>query len=88
MSVVSLTAARMLIMSSVYQQYLAKSLTEKYNYLNVQMDRLVNEANTELEIVHQKLTGRSLVSIAVCPRDCSLLQHIGANNIHRYKNRE
>lgn len=41
--------------SSVYQEYLAKTLTDKYGNLNVQVDKIVNDANAELEILHQKL---------------------------------
>lgn len=39
----------------VYQEYLAKTLTDKYGNLNVQVDKIVNDANAELEILHQKL---------------------------------
>ena len=49
---------------SVYQEFLAKSLTDKYNHLNVQMDRLVNEANSELEVINRKLSGMLFVSFA------------------------
>ena len=52
-------AAGQLTTSSVYQEYLAKTLTDKYNHLNVQMDRLVNDANSELEILNQKLSSTS-----------------------------
>ncbi|MCJ1468026.1 hypothetical protein MMC07_006652 [Pseudocyphellaria aurata] len=39
----------------VYQEYLAKTLTDKYGNLNVQVDKIINDANAELEILHQKL---------------------------------
>lgn len=42
---------------SVYQEYLAKTLTDKYGNLNVQVDKIVNDANAELGILHQKLAG-------------------------------
>lgn len=42
---------------SVYQEYLAKTLTDKYSNLNVQVDKIINDANAELEILHQKLAG-------------------------------
>ena len=45
-------------MLSVYQEYLAKTLTDKYSHLNVQMDRLVNEANSELEVLNQRLRSK------------------------------
>ena len=44
---------------SVYQEFLAKTLTDKFNNLNVQMDRLINEANSELDMANQKLNGKS-----------------------------
>ncbi|MCJ1314148.1 hypothetical protein MMC25_007828 [Agyrium rufum] len=39
----------------IYQEYLAKSLTDKYANLNNQMDSVISEANNELDQVHQKL---------------------------------
>lgn len=45
-----------LIVSSVYQEYLAKTLTDKYSTLNVQMDKVINDANSELNILNQKLS--------------------------------
>lgn len=42
---------------SVYQEYLAKTLKDKYGSLNIQVDKIVNDANAELEILHQKLAG-------------------------------
>ena len=53
----------MLTDCSVYQEYLAKSLTDKYGNLNVQMDKLVNDANTELDSLNQKLAGTSTQSL-------------------------
>ncbi len=86
---VTLATARELIMSSVYQEYLAKSLTEKYNHLNVQMDRLVNEANSELEMVNQRLSGKCLVpSASFTIEMVSSLHHIVSHGFHRYQSRE
>ena len=48
---------RPLILGSVYQEYLAKTLTDKYGNLSVQMDRIINDANTELETLNQRLAG-------------------------------
>ena len=53
----------MLIGGSVYQEYLAKSLTDKYGNLNVQMDKIINDANTELDNLNQKLAGTSTKSL-------------------------
>lgn len=47
---------------SVYQEYLAKTLTDKYGNLNVQVDKIVNDANAELEMLHQKLAGECGIS--------------------------
>ncbi|KAI9836352.1 MAG: hypothetical protein M1819_001381 [Sarea resinae] len=41
----------------VYQEYLAKTWTEKYTTLNSQMDRLINDANAEIADMRHKLTG-------------------------------
>ena len=40
---------------SVYQEYLAKSLADKYTTLSTQMDKLVHEANTEISSLQNKL---------------------------------
>ena len=47
-----------LTVASVYQEYLAKTLTDKYGNLSVQMDKIINEANTELDSLNQKLAGK------------------------------
>ena len=47
--------------SSVYQEYLAKTLTDKYGSLSVQMDKIINDANSEIDNLNQKLSGRSQV---------------------------
>ena len=44
---------------SVYQEYLAKTLTDKYANLNVQMDKIINDANSELEVLNQRLASKS-----------------------------
>ena len=49
----------------MYQEYLAKTLTDKYSHLNVQMDRLVNDANSELQVLNQKLSSNTLVKSPV-----------------------
>lgn len=45
--------------ASIYQEYLAKTLTDKYGTLNVQMDKILNDANSELSILNQKLNSES-----------------------------
>lgn len=56
-------ACAALTISSVYQEYLAKTLTDKYSTLNVQMDKVINDANSELNILNQKLN-------SMCPETC------------------
>ena len=55
----------MLIVASVYQEYLAKTLTDKYGNLNVQMDKIINDANTELDSLNQKLASQSSASAQI-----------------------
>jgi E3 ubiquitin-protein ligase CCNP1IP1 len=43
-----------------YQEYLGKSLTEKYSTLNTHMDRVIHNANTEISALQAKLNGSSL----------------------------
>ena len=42
---------------SIYQEYTVKAMTEKHNSLNVQIDKILNDANAELNILNQKLNG-------------------------------
>ncbi|KAK8240693.1 cyclin B1 interacting protein 1 [Phyllosticta capitalensis] len=46
--------------TSMYQEFLAKSLTEKYSGLNSQMDKVVHDANTEIGNLRDKLQAVSL----------------------------
>ena len=43
---------------SVYQEYLAKTLTDKYGNLSLQMDKIINDANAEIDNLNQKLAGQ------------------------------
>ncbi|TKA68538.1 hypothetical protein B0A49_06711, partial [Cryomyces minteri] len=40
----------------VYQEFLAKSLTEKYSTLSSQMDKIINDANAEITNLREKLS--------------------------------
>lgn len=42
-------------LKSVYQEYMAKALQDKYNETNGQMDNLVREANTEIASLRDKI---------------------------------
>lgn len=33
---------------SIYQEYMAKSLTEKYGSLSAQLDKIIHDANAEI----------------------------------------
>lgn len=50
-----LAAERWLTLPSVYQEYLAKTLTDKYSNLNQQLDKVLNDANSELNILNQRI---------------------------------
>ncbi|KAI1635626.1 hypothetical protein F4809DRAFT_613379 [Biscogniauxia mediterranea] len=39
----------------IYQEYLVKSFTDKYSNLNLQLDRVINDANAEITSLHTKL---------------------------------
>ena len=54
----------------MYQEYLAKTLTDKYSNLSLQMDKVIHEANTELELFGQKLQS---VFITAIRQDLGLL---------------
>lgn len=54
------SALHRLTVASIYQEYLAKTLTDKYSTLNVQMDKVINDANSELNILNQKLSSMGL----------------------------
>ncbi|KAF5018855.1 hypothetical protein F66182_9147 [Fusarium sp. NRRL 66182] len=42
-----------------YQQYLYKTLTDKYSNLSVRLEKTVNDANTEIEALHHKLSNQA-----------------------------
>ena len=47
-----------------------KAMTEKHNTLNVQIDKILNDANSELNILNQKLHGTMRDGITFCSTDC------------------
>ena len=49
-----LTAADL---ASVYQEFLARSLTDKYSMLSSQMDKIIHDANSEITSLRDKLSG-------------------------------
>lgn len=44
----------------VYQEYLAKSLTDKYNSLGTQVDKIIHDANSEIDMLNQKISSLQL----------------------------
>lgn len=40
-----------------YQEFLGKSLTEKYTSLSTQMDKVIHNANSEISTLHKKISG-------------------------------
>lgn len=46
-------------MPSFYQEFLGKSLTEKYTSLSTQMDKVIHNANSEISNLHKKISGQS-----------------------------
>ncbi|KAH8602068.1 hypothetical protein B0O99DRAFT_561201, partial [Bisporella sp. PMI_857] len=40
----------------VYQEYLAKNLTDKYTYLNTQMDKIIHDANGEISNMRDRMS--------------------------------
>ena len=49
----------MLMTRSFYQEFLAKTLTEKYATINTQMDKVIHNANTEISSLQARLSGTS-----------------------------
>lgn len=45
----------------IYQEHLAKSLTEKYANLNQNMDQLIHEGNAQIKALQEKLQGLPLI---------------------------
>lgn len=39
----------------IYQEHLAKSLTEKHNTLSQQMDQLIHDANSQIKTLQDKM---------------------------------
>ena len=41
-----------------YQEYLYKTLSEKYSTLSMRLDKTVNDANTEIDSLHRTISGK------------------------------
>lgn len=49
-------------LDSFYQEFLAKKLTDKYSFLNKQMDKVVHNANTEIKSLQARVLGWSPIT--------------------------
>ena len=56
----------------IYQEFLARSLTDKCQWLNGDMERIVHEANSEIDSLSQKLS-RMISALASCCGTCDSL---------------
>lgn len=54
-----------------------KAMTEKHNTLNVQIDKILNDANSELNVLNQKLNSTIRNGITFC----------STNSVNRHANR-
>ncbi|KAI1499405.1 hypothetical protein F5X99DRAFT_430784 [Biscogniauxia marginata] len=61
----------------IYQEYLVKSFTDKYSNLNVQLDKVINDANAEITSLHNKLASMKV--------DQDTLQKKNDELAHAYK---
>lgn len=53
-------------MTSLYQEFLAKSLTDKYGVLSSQMDRIIHDANAEIVNLRSKVSGMVVFDSCKC----------------------
>ncbi|KAL8673169.1 MAG: hypothetical protein Q9168_002398 [Polycauliona sp. 1 TL-2023] len=58
----------------VYQEYLAKSLTDKYNKLGTQVDKIIHDANTEITALNQKLSSLQIDQEKLQTENTNLVQ--------------
>ncbi|KAH6615299.1 RXT2-like protein [Boeremia exigua] len=65
----------------VYQEHLAKGLTEKYNVLSQQMDQLIHDANTQIKLLQDKVQAQQV------EEDKLLAQNTDLSNGYRDKAR-
>jgi hypothetical protein len=42
----------------IYQEHLAKGLTDKYNVLSQHMDQLIHDANSQIKVLQDKVQGK------------------------------
>lgn len=48
--------------SSIYQEYLARSLSDKYRTLSDQMDKVIDDANSEIGNLRKKIEGKAHIA--------------------------
>ncbi|CAD6448664.1 3b4b70bb-6926-4e5f-8011-0c84d4c8c40c [Sclerotinia trifoliorum] len=64
----------------VYQEYLAKSLTDKYSTLNTQMDKIIHDANSEISSLRNKIISMSTDQDALRRKNEELNHHLREKN--------
>ncbi|KAM3067213.1 hypothetical protein ACMFMG_005419 [Clarireedia jacksonii] len=64
----------------VYQEYLAKSLTDKYATLNTQMDKIIHDANSEISNLRNKMIAMSADQDALRRKNEELAQNLRDKN--------
>ncbi|TVY81257.1 E3 ubiquitin-protein ligase CCNB1IP1 [Lachnellula suecica] len=58
----------------VYQEFLAKNLSEKYSSLNLQMDKIINDANSEISNLRNKVSGMQVDQESVRRKNQELVE--------------
>ncbi|CAJ2501888.1 Uu.00g047410.m01.CDS01 [Anthostomella pinea] len=58
----------------IYQEYMGKTLTDKYSNLSVHLDKVINDANAEITNLHNKLSGMKVDHDALRKKNDELAQ--------------
>ncbi|KAI1852474.1 hypothetical protein JX265_011108 [Neoarthrinium moseri] len=64
----------------VYQEYLGKTLTEKYTNLSVHLDKVINEANSQITSLNNKISNVDLDQQALRRKNDELAQALKEKN--------
>lgn len=48
-------------MLRLYNEAMGKNLADKYSHLNNQLDKIVNDANSEMQILQDKIKGKAFL---------------------------
>ncbi|KAI5861664.1 hypothetical protein GGS23DRAFT_606208 [Durotheca rogersii] len=72
----------------VYQEYLGKTLTDKYSNLSVHLDKVINDANLEITNLHNKLTRKSSPALLKPHQDSLRRKNEELTQAYKEKNRK